>query len=110
MELAYESKKYGKTFVADSCPGRGAVLINYYGLDQTILSYVAQLPNSEKVGQFVPGTDIPIVDNSIILEDNPDYVVILAWHYADFIMNNWRKKGLKSKFVLPLPDFKVIES
>ena len=109
MELAYESKKYGKTFVADSCPGRGAVLINYYGLDQTILSYVAQLPNSEKVGQFVPGTDIPIVDNSIILEDNPDYVVILAWHYADYIINNWRKKGLKSKFILPLPNFSVIE-
>ena len=109
MELAYESKKYGKTFVADSCPGRGAVLINYYGMDQTILSYVAQLPNSEKVGQFVPGTDIPIVDNSIILEDNPDYVVILAWHYADYIINNWRKKGLKSKFILPLPNFSVIE-
>jgi hypothetical protein len=109
MELAYESKKYGKTFVADSCPGRGAVLINYYGLDQSILSYVAQLPNSEKVGQFVPGTDIPIVDNSIILEDNPDYVVILAWHYADYIINNWRKKGLKSKFILPLPNFSVIE-
>ena len=110
MELAYESKKYGKTFVADSCPGRGAVLINYYGLDQTILPYVAQLPNSEKVGQFIPGSHIPIVDNSIILKDKPDYVVILAWHYADYIMNNWRKKGLQTKFVLPLPNFKVIES
>ena len=110
MELAYESKKYGKLFVADSCPGRGAVLINYYGLDQTILPYVAQLPNSEKVGQFIPGSHIPIVDNSIILKDKPDYVVILAWHYADYIMNNWRKKGLQTKFVLPLPNFKVIES
>ena len=87
-----------------------AVLINYYGLDQSILPYVAQLPNSEKVGQFIPGSLIPIVDNSIILKDKPDYVVILAWHYADYIMNNWRKKGLQSKFVLPLPNFKIIES
>ena len=84
-------------------------MINYYGLDHSTLPYVAQLPQSEKVGKFIPGTHIPIVENSLILEDNPDYVVILAWHYADYIMDNWRKKGLKSKFVLPLPHFEIIE-
>ena len=46
--------------------------------------------------------------NGIILKEKPDYVVILAWHYADFIMKNWRAKGLKSKFVIPLPDPRVI--
>lgn len=110
MELAYEAKRKGLRFVADSCPGRGAVLINYYGLDEHLLPYVAQLPTSEKVGKYIPGTHIPIVDNEIILREQPDYVVILAWHYSDYIIEQWRKKGLKSKFVLPLPEFKIIEN
>jgi hypothetical protein len=110
VELAHEAKHKGLRFVADSCPGRGAVLINYYGIDKTLLPYIAQLPGSEKVGKYMPGTHIPIVDNKIILEEQPDYVVILAWHYGDYIMKNWRAKGLKSKFVLPLPEFTVIDT
>lgn len=108
MELAYDAKRKGLRFVADSCPGRGAVLINYYGIDKTFIPYVAQLPDSGKVGRYLPGTHIPIVDNKIILEEQPDYIVILAWHYGDFIMENWRKKGVKSKFIIPLPEFKII--
>lgn len=110
MELAYEAKRKGLRFVADSCPGRGAVLVNYYGIDKTLMPYVSQLPESEKIGKYLPGTHIPIVDNKIILEEQPDYIVILAWHYKDFIMKNWRAKGIKSKFVIPLPEFKIIES
>ncbi|MDD2807018.1 MAG: class I SAM-dependent methyltransferase [Patescibacteria group bacterium] len=109
MQLAYDAKSKGQKFVADSCPGRGAVLVNYYGIDKTLMPYISQLPGSEKVGQYLPGTHIPIVDNKIILEDQPDYIVILAWHYGEFIMKNWRAKGIKSKFVLPLPEFKVVE-
>jgi 2-polyprenyl-3-methyl-5-hydroxy-6-metoxy-1,4-benzoquinol methylase len=110
MALAYEAKLKGLKFVADSCPGRGAVLVKYYGLNEQLLPYIAQLPGSEKIGKFLPGTRIPIVDNKIILEDNPDYVVILAWHYGDYIMEQWRKKGFKGKFVLPLPTFQVIDA
>ncbi len=43
--------------------------------------------------------------NEILLKEKPEYVVILAWHYADYIIRNWREKGLKSKFVIPLPNF-----
>lgn len=108
FDLAYETKRKGLRFVADSCPGRGAVLINYYGIDKTIIPYIAQLPQSEKVGKYMPGTHIPIVNNKIILEEKPDYIVVLAWHYGDFIMENWRAKGIKSKFVLPLPEFQIV--
>ena len=109
MMLAYQAKQKGQSFVADSCPGRGAVLVNYYGLNKELVPYIAQLPNSEKIGNYLPGTHIPIVDNKIILEEQPDYIVILAWHYGDYIMKNWRAKGVTSKFVMPLPEFQVIE-
>ncbi len=109
MEHAYSVKSKGQKLVADSCPGRGAVLVNYYGIDHNLMPYIAQLPGSEKIGKYLPGTHIPIVDNKIILEEQPDYIVILAWHYSDYIIDNWRKKGVKSKFILPLPEFKIVD-
>ncbi len=49
--------------MADSCPTRGVVLVNYYGLDKTLLPYIAQLPGTEKVGKYaMPGTHTPIVE------------------------------------------------
>lgn len=109
FELACKAKKEGLRFVADSCPTRGVVLVNYYGLDKSLLPYVANLPGAEKNGKYIPGTHNPIVSNEILLKEKPDYVLILAWHYAEFIIKNWRAKGLKSKFVVPLPEFKIID-
>jgi hypothetical protein len=109
MELAYKAKKEGKLFVADSCPTRGVVVMNYYGLDPYVMPYIAQLPGTEKVGKFMAGTHNPIVSNEILLKEKPEYIVILAWHFADFIIKNWRAKGLKSKFIIPLPEFKIVE-
>ena len=109
LDLAHKARKEGKLFVADSAPTRGVVLMNYYGLDKTLVPYISNLPKAEKNGKFVPGTHNPIVSNEIILKDKPDYILILAWHYADFIIKNWKAKGVKAKFVIPLPEFKIID-
>lgn len=108
LDLAYAAKRKGLRFVADSCPTRGVVLVNYFGLDRSLLPYVSQIPKTEKIGKYLPGTHTPIVSNEIILKEKPDYILILAWHYADYIIKNWRSKGLKSKFIVPLPEFKII--
>ena len=109
LKLALEAKKENLTVVADSCPTRGVVVMNYYGLNTSLLPYISQLPETEKVGKYMAGTHNPIVDNKILLEEQPEYVLILAWHFADFIIENWRAKGLKSKFIIPLPEFKIID-
>lgn len=106
LVLTQKIHKKGLKLVADSCPTRGVVLLNYYGLHD--LPYVSQLPGTEKVGKYIPGTHTPIVSNDIILKDKPDYILILAWHYSDYIIKNWRAKGVKAKFIVPLPDFKVV--
>ena len=106
FKAEYEScMSEGKTMVADSCPTRGVVLLNYYDLE---LPYVSQLPGTEKIGKFIPGTHTPIVSNEVILTDQPDYILILAWHYSDYIIKNWRAKGVKAKFIIPLPEFTII--
>lgn len=108
LDLVQKIKRKGLALVADSCPTRGVVLLNYYGLDKMLLPYVAQLPGTEKVGKYIPGTHTPIVGNEIILKEKPDYVLILAWHYSDYIIKNWRARGVKSKFIIPLPTFKIV--
>lgn len=109
LEFAYKAKKEGKLLVADSCPTRGVVVMNYYGLDTSLIPYISQLPRTEKIGKYMAGTHNPIISNEILRKDKPDYVLILAWHFADFIVQNWRAKGLKSKFIVPLPEFRIIE-
>ena len=104
LDLVHDFVRNG-SLVADSCPTRGVVLLNYYGLK---LPYVAQLPGTEKVGKYIPGTHTPIVSNEIILKDQPEYILILAWHYSDYIIKNWRAKGVKSKFIIPLPTFQIV--
>lgn len=108
LELLSQIKKKGLTIVADSCPTRGVVLLNYYGLNKDVLPYVSQLPHTEKVGKYIPGTHNPIISNEIILKEQPDYILILAWHYDDYIIKNWKAKGVKSKFIISLPKFKII--
>ena len=53
---------------------------------------------------------MPIVNNEILIKEQPDYVVLLAWHYAKPIMEQLKERGLKSNFIIPLPDMPVLEN
>jgi hypothetical protein len=59
---------------------------------------------------YLPGKHIPVVPNQRLIDEQPDYVVLMAWHYADPIMKQLRARGLKSKFVVPLPTFQIVAS
>jgi hypothetical protein len=104
------AKKEGKKIVGKSCPGRASTLLNYYGVDKEMIPYLAELHNSLKLGLYLPGKHIPIVDEKILLKDKPDYLVILSWHYGEVIMDRLRKAGLTCDFVIPLPYFKIIKN
>jgi len=110
MNFILKIKEDGKTIVANSCPGRSVTLLNYYGVDADLIPYIAEQPTSLKLGMFLPGKLIPIVNNEILLKEQPDYVILLAWHYAEPIMEQLKARGLKSNFVIPLPDLKVVKN
>ncbi|MCX6757311.1 MAG: class I SAM-dependent methyltransferase [Candidatus Nomurabacteria bacterium] len=103
-------KKEGKTIVGKSSPGRASTLLNYYGVGKESLPYLAELSNSLKLGMYLPGKHIPIVDEKILFKDKPDFIVVLSWHYGEVIMKRLKKAGLKSDFVIPLPIFKIIKN
>ena len=104
MSLAYQAQRTGAGFVGNSCPGRCVPLLNFFGMTPDLMPYLAEQPTSLKLGKYLPGRHIPVVDNKRLLEDRPDYVVLLAWHYAQPIAEQLRARGLKSKFIVPLPE------
>ena len=110
MDFLFKTKKAGKHIAGNSCPARASTLLNYYGVDKELLPYLAEQPTSLKLNMYLPGKHIPIVNNQRLIDEQPDFVVILAWHLAKPIMEQLKARGLKSDFIIPLPDFKIVKN
>lgn len=110
VDFLIRSKMEGKRVVGNSCPGRCVTLLNYYGVDSELIPYLAEQPASLKLGMFLPGKHLPIINNQILIDEQPDYVILFAWHYAKPIMEQLKARGLKSDFIVPLPDFQIIKN
>ena len=82
-------------------------MINYVGLDSNILDCIFEIDGSYKIGNFMPGTKIKIVDEIEIEKYKPDYLLIFSWHIKDQLKKIFRKKGFKGKFIIPLPQPKI---
>lgn len=105
-----DSIKYeGETICGVSAPSRASTMINYVGLDNDVIEYVAEIPTSLKIGRYMPGTKIPVVDEARMIDDQPDYALIFSWHIADELMPKLRAKGYKGKFIIPLPIPRIVE-
>jgi hypothetical protein len=91
------------------CPGRSSTLLNYCNIDPLLMPYIAEQSTSLKLGLYLPGAHIPVVDEKRLFEEQPDYAVMLSWHYADPIIKKLRERGLKSKIIVPLPKLRIVE-
>jgi hypothetical protein len=98
----------GQRVAGYGAPAKGNTLLNYCGIDTRLLPYTVD-KNPLKVGRFTPGAHIPVRPVSALTEDgNPDYVLILAWNFADEIMRQQealRARG--ARFILPVPHAQV---
>jgi len=108
MEFICKVHREGELLVGNSCPGRASTLLNFYGVTPDLMPYIGELATSLKLGLYVPGKHIPVVNNRRIIEDQPKYLVLLAWHYTDFIVKRLRSEGVKSTLLTALPDFTIL--
>ena len=103
ISLLRELKEKGARIAGISAPSRASTLVNYVGLDEGIIDYVVEIPGSLKIGKFMPGTQIPVVDEAKLFSDQPDCAVIFSWHIADELAPKLKAKGFRGKLISPLP-------
>ena len=96
-------KKKNKKICGIGAPARASTLINYIGLDENIIDYVLEIEGSKKIGNYIPGTKIPILSEKKLFIDQPDFAILFSWHIGSELKKKLRKRGFKGKFIVPLP-------
>jgi len=98
----------GKTIMAYGASTKGNTLLQYFGLDNTLITAVAEKQEC-KVGLRTVGTDIPIISEREMRRLKPDYLLILPWHFIDeFVKREADYLNDGGKFIVPLPKLKII--
>ena len=103
LAMVRDLKEKGARIAGISAPSRASTLVNYLGLDEAIIDYVCEIAGSLKIGKCMPGTSIPVVEESRLFADQPDCAIIFSWHIADELAPKLRAKGYRGKLVTPLP-------
>ena len=101
-------RKVNKTVFAVGAPSRATTLVNFVGLNETIVECICEIKGSHKINHYLPGTRIPILPEDVIFKKKPDYLLILSWHISKEIINNLKRRGFKGKFIVPLPKVKIL--
>jgi hypothetical protein len=101
--LLRDIKKRGHRIYGIGAPSRASTLIHYVGLDDGIVDCVLEIKGSLKIGKYMPGTLIPVLEETRLYEDQPEYALLLSWHIADELIPKLKEKGYKGKYICPLP-------
>lgn len=102
-------KNENKTIFGISSPSRASTLVNYVGLDQDIIECIVEIKGSHKIGKYMPGTRIPVLDEDNLYDKQPEYALLFSWHIADELIPKLKELGYKGKFIVPLPEPHIIE-
>jgi len=107
LTFLLDAKRQGKTVVGYGAAAKGNTLMNYAGVRTDLISFVVDR-NPAKQGKFMPGSRIPIVEESQLKDAKPDYVVILPWNLKSEIMQQLDYvKSWGGEFVTAVPEMEV---
>jgi hypothetical protein len=110
QSLLLDIKSKSQRVFGIGAPSRASTLINYVGLDDGLIDYVLEIQGSYKIGHYVPGTLIPIVDESILFEEQPKYALLFSWHIAEELAPKLKQLGFKGDFIIPLPEPRILNN
>ncbi len=108
VQLLKKLKEKNKHIAGYGAPAKSTTLLHYFNIGRETLDFIVD-DSPFKQGLFTPGKHIPVVATDELYTRKPDYVLILAWNFADSIMNMHDKyKRMGGKFIIPVPTPKVI--
>jgi hypothetical protein len=101
--LLWNLKTSGKRIAAYGASAKGATLLNFCGIGPETLDFIVDR-STVKQGKFTPGTQLQIYSPEKLLEEMPDYTLLLTWNFADEILRQqaeYQNRG--GRFILPFP-------
>ena len=108
QQLLHSLKKEGKTIAGFGAPTKATTLMAHFGLDEKMLDFIVD-DNPLKQGLFTPTTHIPVLSAEQLYEQKPDYLLILAWNFAEPIMKAHERYGKEvGQFILPMPEPRIV--
>jgi len=97
-----------RRIAAYGASAKGSTLLNYFDIGSDTIAYVVDR-STVKQGRFTPGTHLQIFPTERLVQDRPDYVLLLTWNFADEILEQqaaYRRLG--GRFIIPLPQIRVV--
>jgi len=101
-------KEQGARIAAYGAAAKGSTMINYSGIGREFVDFVVDR-NTHKQGLYMPGRHIPVLAPEALLEQAPDYVLLLAWNFADEILQQQKEYQQRGgRFIIPVPHPRVV--
>jgi 2-polyprenyl-3-methyl-5-hydroxy-6-metoxy-1,4-benzoquinol methylase len=108
LKFLAQAKLEGKKVAAYGAAAKGNTLLNYAGVKDDVIAFVVDAAPS-KQNKFLPGSHIPVVEESALKKYKPDYIIVFPWNIKSEIMNQLAYvKEWDAKFVIFIPELQII--